>query len=116
MAFFFLLFDDFDVVTKEPEPMPVVFDDVAVAPLPAAPPVLGNDGGAPPVGVVGVLGGVGVELLLVDKDGVDMNGKLIFEALFCRINGITADSSSLLSMSFFTSKAKSTIYSTGITN
>ncbi len=88
-----------------------MLDDVTADAPPVVPPVPdGNEGGTPPVGVVGVLGGVGVELLLVDIDGVEMKGRLIFEALFSRSNGITAESSSLLSMSFFTSKAKSTIW------
>ena len=109
-VFFFLLFDDFDCTTKDDELKPAVLDDVTADPLPVVPPVPGgNEGGAPPVGVVGVLGGVGVELLLVDNDGVDMKGRLILEALFSRSNGITAESSSLLSMSFFTRRAKSTI-------
>ena len=109
-AFFFLLFDDFDVPIKEDELRLPVFDDVPADPPPVAPPLPdGNESGAPPVGVVGVLGGVGVELLLVDIDGVEMKGRLIFEALFSRSSGMTAESSSLLSMSFFTSNAKSTI-------
>ena len=107
LAFFFLLFD-FDVTIKDDELMPLVFDDVTDDALAVVPD--GNEGGAPPVGVVGVLGGVGVVLLLVDVDAVDIKGRLILEALFSRSNGITADSSSLLSMSFFTNRAKSTIW------
>ena len=87
-----------------------MFDGVPADPPPVVLPLPdGNESGAPPVGVVGVLGGVGVELLLADVDGAEMKGRLIFEALFSRSNGITAESSSLLSISFFTSNAKSTI-------
>lgn len=85
-------------------------DVTGVDVLPNVPLTLdGKHGGPPLVGVVGVSGGVGVELLVVDSDVVDMKARLIFEALFSRSNGITADNSSLLSMSFLTSKAKSTI-------
>ena len=107
MVFFFLLFD-FDVPIEDDEFMPVEVEDVTDDALPVVPD--GNEGGAPLVGVVGVLGGVGVLLLLADSDGVDIKGRLILEALFSRSNGITAESSSLLSMSFFTNRAKSTIW------
>lgn len=103
LAFFFLLFDGLEVADDEVRaPAP---DDVTATPLAGVP-----DGkeGAAEVGVVGVLGGVGVELLLVDRDGVAMKGRLIFAALFSRSRGMTAESSSLLSMSFFTRRAMST--------
>ena len=88
-------------------------DVTAVDALPVAALLPGGKlGAAPLVGVVGVLGGVGVELLLEDTEEVDMKGRLIFRALFSRSSGITADSSSLLSVSFFTSNAKSTILQT----
>ena len=108
LVFLFLLFEDFESVAAV---RALVDDDVtADDALPVA--VLdGNVSGAPLVVVVGVLGGVGVELrLFVDREDVEIKGRLIFAELFSRSSGMTADSSSLRSRSFFTKSDNSTIY------